>query len=161
MATASSPTDSKTPGSWNRYAYVQSDPINFRDRNGQTLESVGDGSGDVLVVVPDNTATAVATTASSAEPVPSDEPVFAPEVSCTQSLGPAWSIGTDAYWMTMRLINENSYWSLWTNSYQNGDKLGHPTGPQITWGTIQNENIAMVSVMFNLVNTPKFRVFHP
>jgi RHS repeat-associated protein len=59
-ATASSPTDSKTPGSWNRYAYVQSDSINFRDRQGLIREAVGEGSSDLLVI-PDNSAVAVTT----------------------------------------------------------------------------------------------------
>jgi RHS repeat-associated protein len=57
-ATASSPTDSSTPVGWNRYAYVQSDPINFRDRQGLMQEAVGNGSGELLVV-PNTTSTAV------------------------------------------------------------------------------------------------------
>ena len=31
------------PGSWNRYAYVQSDPVNFRDSQGLFMSSAGGG----------------------------------------------------------------------------------------------------------------------
>jgi RHS repeat-associated protein len=44
QATATSPSDPKTPQSWNRYAYVQGDPINYNDANGQELDLL-DSSG--------------------------------------------------------------------------------------------------------------------
>lgn len=37
--------NSKNPTSWNRYAYVDDDPINFNDRNGLFVRSVDDGWG--------------------------------------------------------------------------------------------------------------------
>jgi RHS repeat-associated protein len=42
-ATTSSPTDSSTPGSWNRYAYVQGDPVNYGDPEGMIAMAVGFG----------------------------------------------------------------------------------------------------------------------
>ncbi len=40
-ATSGSATDPSTPGSWNRYAYVQGDPINLGDPHGRVGEKIG------------------------------------------------------------------------------------------------------------------------
>ncbi len=40
-ATSSSASDPSTPGSWNRYAYVQGDPINLGDPHGRVGEKIG------------------------------------------------------------------------------------------------------------------------
>ena len=42
--------DPRNPGSWNRYAYVQGDPVNFRDPSGLLLAGIGDpGTGCVII----------------------------------------------------------------------------------------------------------------
>ncbi len=46
VATATSPSDPKMPGSWNRYAYVQGDPITYSDPRGRNIV-VGD-CGDLI-----------------------------------------------------------------------------------------------------------------
>ncbi len=42
QATATSPSDPNNPQSWNRYAYVQGDPVNYKDPSGR-LPICGDG----------------------------------------------------------------------------------------------------------------------
>jgi len=48
QAMSSGPSDPKTPGSWNRYSYVQADPVNGVDRAGTNRIAVDIGDFDFL-----------------------------------------------------------------------------------------------------------------
>jgi RHS repeat-associated protein len=141
--------DSKNPTSWNQYAYVKGDPANLMDRQGADDD---DPCGDDPEVVPSRPPNPVSACVSDPGPEPPGPPQ-APQ-NCIQTLDPSFTSNYTVYIMTMRIINENSFWSLGSKSYENGDKAGHPTGPTITWASLALEDQAIASVIMNLANTP-------
>ncbi len=159
------------PGSWNRYAYVQGDPVNSADHSGLFSSAedcaanpeecqVEDASGTSLICA------AIAANPFSPEPVPPicyevASAVAAaedPTITCGDTLSENFSpsqVGFDLLsTVVMRILNENSFGYLGTRSLQAGNTLGHGTGPTITFASLAYEDVAIASVIINLGMTP-------
>jgi len=145
------------PQSWNRYTYVLGDPINGNDPAGRGEDDVDLCEEVGLISSPDGT--------GCYEPFdPPPDPPSETLPSCFDFLSQwfPWFLdtGSDLRLIAMRILNENSFWDRGHNSYQTGapgsvppgtqDEVGAPSGPVITWASLQLEDNTLAGVLLNL-----------
>jgi RHS repeat-associated protein len=146
------------PQSWNRYAYVQSDPINYNDPLGLQQRPVermiypgedyfpsshGGGGGICgwVGVYTEHPYWACWLNPSGGSTQP-------PKRKCSEDV----TVPTEATWAaaTAVLLGEDSWVFIGQNEYRNGDSLDKPTGPEITDVTVIAEEYLMLNAILNL-----------
>jgi RHS repeat-associated protein len=153
--------DGGNPTSWNRYAYVQGDPVNHTDRHGLFLDAEdcinnpdaclaedgdceGYGAGFNLFgdpTPPDPSCP----TGGGEDPGPPAHP------DCGQALGASGALPSSATGLALVavLMGEDSWSLIGTQQYVPGNTLGHPGGLVITQSTVALEESLMLGVIAN------------
>jgi len=158
------------PGSWNRYSYVQGDPVNYYDPLG--LQLAGPGFCSAEYSYAECVALGLISTGGGGGgsgggptlggPLGSSWAWFLPMFPIVLAPPSVEPCNVDAGGSADRVaaiavaMGENSYVYIGRNSYAPGDVAGSPTGGGITRQTVLVESQIMVSVLINRAGSRYF-----
>jgi RHS repeat-associated protein len=163
-ADPSSGVNPGSPATWNKYAYVVGDPVNFYDPHGLNVAnpgycppeysscydpgggSEGEGGGEG----PGGGGSCSVAAGMGVVPVPDptcyvEPPPPPPAPVAKPSCWTGGALNDDEYWGSSVILGENSWYLLGHASYQAGDSRGTPTGPVIDRPTVLSEDFAFAS----------------
>jgi RHS repeat-associated protein len=139
------------PQSWNRYTYVEGDPINKYDPSGLQSRTTGilpgDGDTDDPFDCDFNSGFNPAPSPFCYNPLPVPIRPVRESVFCRDLI----DIPTDAEKVAevAVLLGEDSWFKIGSKQYVNGDVLGKPTGADIKRSTVASEEHLMLQVISN------------